>query len=620
MSDFAVSNKNVGFQPVKSQLKILNPVDATVSSAPVTVAPDYIGSESEKILLPPPQVLFAWLAYIYETTGEWVMPPTLDNHQSGSISGITALNSSSYVTTTNNQEDDSSRITGSGFDYVNSIYFAEAERLIKTCAKKPVKPELVFGTKLVLAFIIAWCQTPLFKGMNKRQGEWMFLATEHAVRELKMRTGSFKLYLDELQASGLLAASPASQGIITQEEFEQLKSDLTRLSNQTKPEQANFNLYFKPRSIQNKSVIYRLLVATELKRELPIFNPFVLNKEPDREGLGTTKRDDGKDQESLASRTKPGKIARKVLKVVPVENKTFEKTFPVNTCHDSNNYNYDKTKHDHAMSRELEISKTGKALANTKTATQKSKKSPEYLSQELSAEEQAKFDFLHKQATFAGYSHKDGQITLDSREALKFALNSALTLGQIKACYDQVNNLWCKGECHKNPLGLLHWMLRTIDKPKSNSDRSSRPNNSRKQQEARKRESWQSATRRTTSIEQRTSSTAISNSIKVDDKVAEITTVSKITTLPDPKWLWELIKQDDLVGRFRLSQSDLKLLEGSQLQLERNRERCQVVLVLHSALEERQLGHITRNIIELALRQRLGSGFKLIFEVANNCP
>src|SRR5690349_15521568 len=43
---------------------------------------------SDPLIIPPPQVVWAWLSYFYQTTGEWVMPPVREE-------GFTAWKSSS---------------------------------------------------------------------------------------------------------------------------------------------------------------------------------------------------------------------------------------------------------------------------------------------------------------------------------------------------------------------------------------------------------------------------------------------------------------------------------------------------------------------------------------------
>src|SRR5690349_20780106 len=45
----------------------------------------------ESFLLPPPEVLWAWLSYIYHCTGEWVMPPATPD-------SVTAFQSSTHPT------------------------------------------------------------------------------------------------------------------------------------------------------------------------------------------------------------------------------------------------------------------------------------------------------------------------------------------------------------------------------------------------------------------------------------------------------------------------------------------------------------------------------------------
>ena len=75
--------------------------------------------------------------------------------------------------------------------------------------------------------------------------------------------------------------------------------------------------------------------------------------------------------------------------------------------------------------------------------------------------------------------------------------------------------------------------------------------------------------------------------------------------------LWEQI-QEDLVGRYRLG-NVLNLLEGSWLWL--TDEPCQATIVLASPWQERELGTAVRSAVGMAVRQRLGPGYRLCFEV-----
>jgi hypothetical protein len=74
--------------------------------------------------------------------------------------------------------------------------------------------------------------------------------------------------------------------------------------------------------------------------------------------------------------------------------------------------------------------------------------------------------------------------------------------------------------------------------------------------------------------------------------------------------LWEKI-YEDLEGRFRLGEA-LELLSGALLFLPRaNDYENQVTLQLNSPWQERALGMAARSAIALAVRQRLGPGFKV---------
>jgi hypothetical protein len=81
--------------------------------------------------------------------------------------------------------------------------------------------------------------------------------------------------------------------------------------------------------------------------------------------------------------------------------------------------------------------------------------------------QRAKFDFLDQEARFPGFRDKKGRPTLDSREALKFAVNANLSLEHLQERYAQVLEIWLNGDCEKTPLGLLHWSLSNNCDPRS---------------------------------------------------------------------------------------------------------------------------------------------------------
>ena len=84
-----------------------------------------------------------------------------------------------------------------------------------------------------------------------------------------------------------------------------------------------------------------------------------------------------------------------------------------------------------------------------------------------------KLEFLSQVACFPGYTSPDGLIALDSREALKFASNSALDLFTLRKIYHQVLSAWSIGKCTRNPIGFFHYALtrQLKQKPSSFSNR-----------------------------------------------------------------------------------------------------------------------------------------------------
>jgi hypothetical protein len=76
--------------------------------------------------------------------------------------------------------------------------------------------------------------------------------------------------------------------------------------------------------------------------------------------------------------------------------------------------------------------------------------------------------------------------------------------------------------------------------------------------------------------------------------------------------LWEKI-YEDLEGRFRLGEA-LELLSGAQLYLPAPDDlENNVTVRLKSLWQERALGLSARSAVAMAIRQRLGPGFKVIF-------
>jgi hypothetical protein len=85
------------------------------------------------------------------------------------------------------------------YDYANSPYFLEAQRLIK----ESNSPDVNFNCQKVLTLIIAWTHFELFNGMGNRKGEWMTLPAQKCAREIKMRRQDFARATKALQTAGI---------------------------------------------------------------------------------------------------------------------------------------------------------------------------------------------------------------------------------------------------------------------------------------------------------------------------------------------------------------------------------------------------------------------------------
>lgn len=268
-----------------------------------------------KIIIPPAPIVWAWLSYFFETTGEWLLPPgeegekvtapspvTLSGesqsqqrpdeaayHQAGASQSLITYQppfptmlpyapvAPEQFSTSSKTKVKSGGVT-TGYNYAASPYFVEAERLIAQAPIRPIAEPLLFNCKLVLALVLAWCHFPLFKAMSGRSGKWMALGYEKGVAELKLNSKSFGVYLTELQGAGLLQAGRVVTGTVGWEEFERLKHDVRYLATEggTASERLGGGAvgFWPERAIQEKSNIYRLSPKVEVSADLPEFNPF----------------------------------------------------------------------------------------------------------------------------------------------------------------------------------------------------------------------------------------------------------------------------------------------------------------------------------------------------------
>jgi len=194
------------------------------------------------------------------------------------------------------------------YDYAGSVYYTEANKLVAeahtsaSASSGGIKlpPEAI----ATLAFIIAWCCFPLFRGMREREGQWMTLSRDRAARELGISPTNFNLHIKRLEEAGLIqrgnmagvgaeaqinpgrpklepggigndqsqseGAGARAGEIISAEEFFFLRYDATRLAPQLGGGRGGF---WGARTVQKNNYIYRLLVDVD-HSSLPAFNPF----------------------------------------------------------------------------------------------------------------------------------------------------------------------------------------------------------------------------------------------------------------------------------------------------------------------------------------------------------
>jgi hypothetical protein len=647
---------------------------------------------------PPFDVLLTWLRYTYSQTGKWPLPP--EDLQSGQANFQDTPPDKAYnirerqneqlieVKNTGTSETRSKglwivpgtstpqkikaeyKVQGcsTNFDYVNSCYFTEASRLIDNFAKQTIQADLLFGCKRVLSLIIAWCHFPLFNGLSKRQGRWMVLATVHCSHELRMRVAYFRECVEELEAAGLIVTGQAGNGMLERYAFEQLRYDCTNLEELLGSEATKY--YWSRQSVQTKTLVYRLAEEVELDKTLATFNPFISGKD---ERINLVEDRERPKREPKTEIT-PGKDLaknRKDREIQITNATTVSGSFPGVPCYESIHDDNDKAVNlfsNVEPVKEICAVVDATLTSNTEPILKSFSNPDSEQLGKLTSEQRAKFDFLNNNAAFEGYCRKDGRATLDTQEAVKFALMPNLTLEILQLRYNQVGEMWANGHCNRNPIGLLHWAIVNNCDPRGYDDQEKPPSKNQNvkspsietasstthsnsalstkaySKSGRSGSSYRSRSdywrdRSQNSIERkrvRNSSQSFSPfqsltevsvtteelEIIEDEESETILNAMPVQTpnyLEDPVTLWRDIVDCDLAGRFKLSSRELDLLVSSRLELniggaEDSEKRLRVVL--RSIFEENQLELTTRNVIQLAIRQKLGPGYKLSFTSA----
>lgn len=330
------------------------------SSNKVTSSSSNYTNNPGRIIMPPAPVLWVWLSYMFETTGQWLLPPggvklegvgereaarsasslspayskipfsqlpkselELEGEELPPLSrpGEVLAYQNPFPTmlpyapaapelTHPTQKAKTAHVT-TGYHYAASAYFVEAERLIEQASLRPISEPLLFGCKLVLALVLAWCHFPLFGQMSGRRGNWVALGYDKCARELKLKSKSLGVYLSELQRAGLLQAGCVATQTISRQEFERLKYDLNYLASAeggVENEALGGGLlgFWLNKTVQERSNIYRISSRLEVSSELPIFNPFTEPSFRNRSSPGRTKRQSGEGEAHAGTYTRKG--------------------------------------------------------------------------------------------------------------------------------------------------------------------------------------------------------------------------------------------------------------------------------------------------------------------------
>lgn len=558
------------------------------------------------LVLPPPALLWEWLSYIYRTTGEWWRPPfkaaalsrpepAFDSPRPAeplNLQDFQGHPRSTHQPTSTRLKTPKTPAAASasartGFDYRASRYYEEAGRLTGAIngLEKPAE------CHLVLSFIIAWSRFPLFENLPATGANWMALAFSRCAGELKMRASTFKECLAELEKAGLVRLAGLAEGLLSQATLAELQARRAALTGEAAR-------YWNAHFFQKHTTLYLLAVPTDAA--LPVFNPF---------------------GESLAGAGKPSKPAEPAWETT----ETPGKPFPLQLCN-----NESKNENDEFEKNKLNEVTEPEPVNPATRLNQPAKL--ELGIRKLNIQSQSIYQFIIEEARFAGYCRaEDGRETLDEWEALKFAASGRYSLEQLKTRYAQVKEVWeSRSGCH-NPLALLHWTLtQDVDPRRGNLKTGSKtaPNPAFVKPENNRAGSFRNnrpagpGVRPQLSYQKRmfspsrpgAGSEAIAYPVEESDVVSQPDRPHLFVQTAgtrEPERLWKVVCED-LAGRFQLGPLKQELLKGSTLHFAAEND-LRVEVVLRSIWEERQLDGLTRNVINLALRQRLGPGLEVAF-------
>lgn len=522
------------------------------------------------LTLPPPALLWEWLSYIYRTTGEWWRPPVTTDITAEKPAALKEYSRPTEPIILSAKAATTKGVARTGFSYASSPYYEEAGKLMGQAANFENYAEC----RLTLSFIIAWSRFSLFANLPVDGADWMALSFGRCACELKMRASKFKVCLAELERAGLIRLAGFSEGLLSASTQVELQSRRNALTGEAA---GLWNAHF----FQKQTTLYLLNVT--VAAALPEFKPFT-------ESLTTT----GKTSEMpKAEITNPASLSQPFL---------------LNACkNESNNENYDI----------FDVNEADLSLKTTFNQKNSQFDKLESAIQRLNSQGKSIYDFISLEARFEGFCRQeDGRETLDTREALKFATGGRYTLEQVKTRYEQVKEVWeSLSGCH-NPLALLHWTLTQDVDPRRGKPKGVKEVKTGRASYEANRSSSRPYSRPQLSYQKRMFPPArpgVSDDFTeaAETEQASPAIFAQPAPTAEPEKLWKVVCED-LAGRFRLAPVKHALLKDSALHFEaENSGRVEVVL--RSIWEERQLDGLTRNVINLALRQRLGPGLEVTF-------
>ncbi len=373
------------------------------------------------------------------------------------------------------------------FDYFRSAYYEVARMAIERYSVRELAPATARGCGLVLALLLAWCHHPLYRGRQGRTGHtgrWMTLPLNRCAVETGMRVATFQLYLTELQACGLIRLTRLDdRQVFSLNDFEGLRQDVKDML--AAASQAGDNALatgWTNRSIQTRNTAYLLNFPLDELPALGVFNPgsMLQPQKSDRTGIAQLKPEfiePGKIEAEVKSPNPSASTrATEVVSSTPTPTPTpvLPLTFPqtAQTARTDQevlpaSYPALAALHDNtciisSSSSLTQIDNIKKESNHDSADYKKPNNNNNKNKHEHDPVTRAKLNFLVQEARFEGLARLDGLLTLDPREALKFAQDKKLTLETIRTIYTSINRLWLSRSGPQkvsNPIGLFHWAL-----------------------------------------------------------------------------------------------------------------------------------------------------------------